>query len=180
MFIILFLTTCVLLPIAYLINRVKEGDIAIIGYSGILLALTLGMIGTAKGMISISSYVSGASLVTPRVATKSIFGIVICEAGMICTVLHVVQSAMKVITMKQTYLNNFLMMTSCIIVGSSIYFSCVSVGIICGIITMMDAKDPTLFFKIIVMEVIPAGIGVLGFVCGVIFSSKIDDPNFVK
>lgn len=177
---ILLLTTLAVVPFGIMINMVLQGNIAIIGYSGILLALTLGMVGTAKGMISIASYVSGASLVTPRVATKAIFGIVICEAGMICTVLHVVQSAIKVISMKQTYLNNLLMVTSCIIVGSSIYFSCVSVGIICGVITIMDAKDPHIFFKIIVMEVIPAGIGVLGFVCGVIFSSKIDDTALLK
>lgn len=177
---IVFFTACLIIPLAYCINRVVEGDIQIIGYAGILLSLTLGMIGTAKGMVNISSYVCGASIVTPRVATKSIFGIVICEAGMICTVIHVVQAVMTVKSMNQTYLNNYLMMLSCIITGASIYFSCVSVGIICGIITLMDAKDPHIFFKIIAMEIIPAGIGVLGFVCGAIFSSKIDDKNFLK
>ena len=52
------------------------------------------------------------------------------------------------------------------------YCSSVASGIICAGITMMDAKDPTLLYKLVFLENISAGIRILGLVLGLVLSEK--------
>ena len=41
---------------------------------------------------------------------------------------------------------------------------------------MIDAKNSLLFYKIVVLEIIPASIGLIGFIIGIILNSKA--PSF--
>ena len=67
---------------------------------------------------------------------------------------------------------HYLYFCSGLFVGLCNYFSSVTTGIICGIISMIDARDPTLFYKLVILEIIPASIGLVGFIIGIVLNSK--------
>lgn len=136
------------------------------------MCLILGILGTVRGMSSIAKYVSGVCISTPRVSNKSIFGTVICEAGLIITILHCIGMSVTMNVMKNTIINNYMLLCSGMIVGSGFYFSSTAVGVICGVISLADAKNAELFFKLVVLEFIPASVGLLGFILGNIINEK--------
>jgi V-type H+-transporting ATPase 21kDa proteolipid subunit len=139
----------------------------IYGYIGMVLCFSLCAWGSSKGILTISRYVSGTAIKTPRVTTKSILGTVICEANFMLGLIH---SISMYFGMKKgaSELAHYYMLCSGLVVGACSYCSSVSTGMVCGVITLMDAKDATLFYKLIVLEIIPASIGVIGFVLGFI------------
>lgn len=161
-----------IIPIITIVLKYKD-SYSIIGYSGIVMCLILGVQGTIRGMSSISRYVSGVCISTPRVSSKSLLGTVICEAGLICTILQCILLFTKIGTMKDTLMNNYLVACSGILVGSAFYFSSTAVGIICGVISLVDAKDQEVFFKLVILEFMPASIGFLAFVLGFTLSNQV-------
>jgi V-type H+-transporting ATPase proteolipid subunit len=159
------------LPFHYLNYTVLGGNSPFLGCLGIVLCIALSSVGTSRGYQAISRYMTGASIRTPRVGTRSILGIVICEANFFfCLVMsNLLLTKMQNI---KTYGGQFVLLASGIVVGACSYCSSVSSGIICAAITMMDAKDSTLFYKLVFLEIIPAGIGILGLVLGLVLLEK--------
>lgn len=145
---------------------------SILGYWGIILCFVLCGVGTGKGMSSISKYVSGASIKVPRCATKSILGTVVCEANLLCGIIECISIHAKIRNQPYSAPCHYIFFASGLLVGACSYFSSISTGIVCGLITMMDAKDPSLFFKLVILEIIPASIGIIGFVIGMFMIEK--------
>lgn len=149
--------------------------INVLGYVGIFLCFTLSALGTANGILNIANYVSGASIKSPRIGTKSILGTVVCEANFLTGIITCV---MLNNTMNQNLTDkaHYIYFCSGLFVGICNYFSSVATGMLCAVISMMDAKDPTLFYKIVVLEIIPASVGLVGFIMGIVLNSKA--PSF--
>ncbi|KAI5148384.1 V-type H+-transporting ATPase 21kDa proteolipid subunit [Enteropsectra breve] len=143
----------------------------ILGRIGMFLCFILSAMGTAEGISAIAKYVSGASIKTPSVGTKAILGTVVCEANFLTGIITCVMldSSIKKSTSNSA---NYIYFASGLFVGLCNYYSSLATGIICGIISMVDAKDPTVFFKIVILEIIPASVGLVGFIMGIVFNSK--------
>lgn len=168
---IIFFSLLAYSPLHHLNYNVLKSDVPFLGYLGIVLCIALSSVGTARGYQAIGKYMMGASIRTPRVGTRSLLGIVICEANFFfCLVISNIL-LMKMDSVK-SYGGHSVLFASGLIVGTCSYCSSVASGIICAAITMMDAKDPTLFYKLVFLEVIPAGIGILGLVLGLVLSEK--------
>lgn len=154
----------------------------ILGYAGITYCFVLCSIGTAKGIWNISNYVSGASIKTPRVGTKAILGTVVCEANFLSGIILCV---LMYNTMKRaedvTALMHYFYFCSGIFVGMCSYYSSVATGLICASISLMDSKDPSLFYKVVALEIIPASVGLIGFILGIVMNSKatVFEPQIV-
>lgn len=158
-------------PIHYMAYSILNTDTPVLAHFGIIMCVALSSLGTARGYQAIGKYMIGSAVRTPRVGTRSILGIVICEANFFfCLVL----SNLLLVKMKKTdsFGGQFILCASGFIVGTCSYCSSVASGIICAAITMMDAKDPSLFYKLVFLEVMPAGIGILGLVLGLVLSEK--------
>ncbi|WUR03368.1 V-type proton ATPase 21 kDa proteolipid subunit [Vairimorpha necatrix] len=168
---VLFYISLIVIPSLTLILKNTTSFLSI-GYLGVVMCLILGILGTVRGMSSIAKYVSGVCISTPRVSNKSIFGTVICEAGLILSILHCIIMCVTLNNMKDTLINNYLILCSGMIVGTGFYFSSTAVGIICGVISLADAKNAEIFFKLVVLEFIPASVGLLGFILGIILTTK--------
>ncbi|KAM0674003.1 V-type proton ATPase subunit c'' [Gurleya vavrai] len=146
-----------------------------IPYFGIILCFVLSAFGTIKGISAISSSVSGGSILTPRIGTKSTIGILLCEANFIY--------GMITLMMLQSFLpakdDNFALEKSCIIfasafaVGICSYYSSISIGVVASAIAVMDAKDPKLFIKLVSFEIICSSLGLLGLVIGFVVREKL-------
>ncbi|KAL6120942.1 VHA-c''1 [Nucleospora cyclopteri] len=145
--------------------------INVLGYIGIFLCFSLSALGTAKGILSIANYVSGASIKSPHVGTKSILGTVVCEANFLTGIITCVMlnNTMKLDLPAKAH---YIYFCSGLFVGLCNYFSSVATGLICAVISMMDAKDPSIFYKIVVLEIIPASVGLVGFIMGIVMNSK--------
>lgn len=143
----------------------------ILGYLGMVNCFVLSAMGTANGILIISKYVSGASIKAPHVGTKSILGTVVCEANFLTGIITCVMlsNSIKGNTVDKAH---YIYFASGLFVGICNYFSSVATGLICAIISVMDAKDPSLFFKIVILEIIPASVGLLGFIMGIVLNSK--------
>ncbi|KAH9411310.1 hypothetical protein HK407_06g11410 [Ordospora pajunii] len=171
MWMIIFFLIGAYIPLHYLNYSILEGTSPFLSCFGIVMCIALSSIGTAKGYQSIGRYMIGASIKTPRVGTRALLGIVICEANFFFCL---VMSNLLLIRMNEvkSYGGQFILFTSGFIAGVCSYCSSLASGIICAIITMMDSKDPSLFYKLVFLEIIPAGIGILGLVLGLVLSDK--------
>lgn len=146
----------------------------ILGYAGIIYCFALCSIGTAKGIWNISNYVSGASIKAPRVGTKAILGTVVCEANFLSGIIICVMTynaAKK--GGDDAILAHYFYFCSGIFVGMCSYYSSVATGLICASISLMDSKDPALFYKVVALEIIPASVGLIGFILGIVMNSKV-------
>lgn len=143
----------------------------VLGYLGMFICFILSAMGTAEGILSISRYVSGASIKAPSVGTKSILGTVVCEANFLTGIITCVMlnNSINANTVDKAH---YIYFASGLFVGMCNYYSSVATGIICAVISMMDARDPTLFFKIVILEIIPASVGLLGFIMGIVLNSR--------
>lgn len=163
---IILAATLVLAALSLLLSPVN-----VLGYLGMFACFILSAMGTAEGILSISRYVSGASIKAPSVGTKSILGTVVCEANFLTGIITCVMlnSSIGESTGSRAHYTYF---SSGLFVGLCNYYSSVATGHICAVISMMDARDPALFFKIVILEIIPASVGLLGFIMGIVLNSK--------
>ncbi|ORD94435.1 hypothetical protein ECANGB1_2792 [Enterospora canceri] len=149
----------------------------VMGYVGIFLCFLLSALGTARGILSIATYVSGASIKAPRIGTKSILGTVVCEANFLTGIITCVMLN-NTMSHKLPDKAHYIYFCSGLFVGICNYFSSVATGLLCAVISMMDARDPSLFYKIVVLEIIPASVGLVGFIMGIVLNSKA--PSFME
>ncbi|EPR77982.1 Vacuolar ATP synthase subunit C [Spraguea lophii 42_110] len=159
--------------------------INILGYSGILISFVLSTLGSIRALSCISKSVSGASILVPQVGTKSFFGIVICETNFItCGLIMCFTMLIKLGEIQRKFKSdlsnisdisprlasilgfNQIYFVTGVITGLCSYASSISTGIICSAVTFMDAKDPSLFFKLVAMMFFSGAIGILSFVAG--------------
>jgi V-type H+-transporting ATPase proteolipid subunit len=144
-----------------------------LGYIGIIYCFLLASLGTAQGIWTISNYVSGTSIKHPRVGTKSILGTVVCEANFLSgIILCVLNFNLLKSSPNLSIGSHYILFSSSVFVGLCSYFSSVATGVICAVISLMDGKDDQLFFKVVVLEIIPASVGLIGFILGIVMSSK--------
>lgn len=167
----IFFLVAAYIPLHHLNYNVLKGNAPFLSCFGIVMCIALSSLGTSKGYQAIGRYMIGASIKTPRVGTRALLGIVICEANFFfCLVMsNLLLTKMNDV---QSYGGQFVLFAAGFIAGACSYCSSLASGIICATITMMDAKDPTLFYKLVFLEVIPAGIGILGLVLGLVLSDK--------
>ncbi|ORD98102.1 VATO2 [Hepatospora eriocheir] len=147
----------------------------LLAYIGMFLCFTLSALGTARGILSISKYVSGASILAPHVGTKSILGTVVCEANFLTGIITcvMINNTLNLnIDKELSDKAHYIYFSSGLFVGICNYYSSEATGLICAVISMMDAKDPSLFYKIVILEIIPASIGLIGFIMGIVLNSK--------
>lgn len=149
-----------------------------LGYIGIVTCFLLSASGAARGIWTISNYVSGTSIKAPRVGTKAIIGTVVCEANFLSGIISCILTY-NILRGDLEFGNksHFIFLCSNLLVGICSYFSSVSTGMICAVISLIDGKDSSLFFKIVVLEIIPASVGLIGFILGIVMSSKIQNTE---
>lgn len=139
---------------------------------GMVCGFLLSALGSTKGILSISKALCGTSILNPGIYSKTLIGCLICEANLIYGVIIA-----QLIYQKNVDPNNLiadqLLFAPGFIVGICSYYSSVAVGIICSSLTIIDAKDRSLFSKLIVLEIFAGTIGVIGGVVGLALLIKV-------
>lgn len=155
------------------------------------LALTLCVIGAAWGIFITGSTIVGAAIKAPRIRSKNLISVIFCEATAIYGVILAIiitnktqlpQNGMPTDPDKAAaYMNlarfaGYALFWSGMAVGLTNLGSGICVGVAGSSCAIADAQDPSLFVKILIVEIFGSALGIFGVIVGIIMCNPSDFP----
>jgi len=161
------------------------------GYAnfGIAFGLGLSVVGAAWGIWLTGSSLVGAAIKAPRIRSKNLISVIFCEATAIYGVIMAIILANKVKKPDLEgdglpenwdwhgyYYAGYGMFSAGLSVGLTNIASGVSVGIAGSSCAIGDAQDPSLFVKVLIVEIFASALGIFGIIVGIIQSNACNFP----
>lgn len=144
-------------------------------YIGSFLCFILNTIGTTRGMLSISRTCAGSSIFNPKIGSKSLVGVIICEGNLLCGIVisyfifNTVQKYQDSPNIKQI---SHILLGAGAVTGAVGLASSIATGIICAAVCVMDAKEPQIFSRLVFFEFLAGSLGVMGIGLGFLLKEK--------
>lgn len=148
---------------------------------GVGAAFGFSVLGAAWGIFVTGSSLLGAAVRTPRVRTKNLISILFCEAvaifGLIFSiVLSTAKLSYGATNSPINYFTGFAIFWAGMTVGLVEFICGVTVGLLGSAAVLADAQNPSLFVKILVVEIFASAIGLFGLIVG--FLQAYSAPSF--
>jgi len=153
---------------------------------GISAAIGLSVIGAAWGIFITGSSLAGAAIKQPRITSKNLISIIFCEAVAIYGVIVAIILQTKVeyaprmadgsYSQKSMY-SGYAILASGLTVGFANLACGICVGTVGSSCALADAQNPTLFVKILVIEIFGSALGLFGVIVGIIITANVAFKN---
>lgn len=117
-----------------------------------------------------------AAIKHPRISSKNLVSVIFAEACAIYGVIMAIILQAKIAendTVVPTPYAGYAILFSGMIVGFSNLVCGLSVGVVGSSCALSDAQNPTLFVKILIVEIFASALGLFGVIVGIIMASKV-------
>lgn len=150
-----------------------------LGHAGVFFSIGANAVGAALGMSLIAQTTSGASIKKPKVGSKALLGIIVCEANIVFGVIQtiILNTKMSELPSSDTlhfspYLaeifhNSYVAFFSGLIAGLCGLASSIGTGIVSSASIMAIASDPAVFSKLVTLQLIVSGVGPFGLIMAI-------------